>query len=456
MRILFSPTGKIPALYSDEFVREQTTLIKNRVRLFCILTVAIYVSATIMSYLFILRTFNPQEIRVWAILFCSAALIYHLIGLVRTIKAVRFFSYLFILLFLFSLIDISFIYPLYTKFSGIMFLFALFFISFTIPWQPFEIVPITALHIFSYTFIFSHVHRYLSEPIQAGFDIPSYFSGFIFLLLASGLCFIIRKKEVARDIENFILLKEIAIRNDQMQSELALATRVHKTLIPGSVNTDLLEVAVTYLPVNYMGGDYAKFNSVDKDRQMFIICDVTGHGVSAALLVNRIHSEFQRLAKEDVGPGMLLKELNAFFLKEFGGINMYLSAFCCLLDFKQMEIVYSNYGHPTQYIYDTTQDDIKPLSSQAGLLGLPLGNSKICQGQTGFSKGDTILLFTDGVIETKDKQGRSYGEKRLENFMRQNHSLKAERFNEVLLAELEAFRWQESGDDIFILTIGIK
>ena len=107
----------------------------------------------------------------------------------------------------------------------------------------------------------------------------------------------------------------------------------------------------TYLPVYYIGGDYTKFNFLEKDKLIFIITDVTGHGVPAALLVNRIHSEYERLAKEGYSPGELLRELNKFIEEDFGSSGMYLSAFCGLLDFKKMKLTYSNYGHPSQLLF---------------------------------------------------------------------------------------------------------
>jgi len=241
-----------------------------------------------------------------------------------------------------------------------------------------------------------------------------------------------------------------------MHKELELATRVHKTLIPKSLSTDLVDIAVMYLPMYYIGGDYAKFHFVDKDRLIFIICDVTGHGVSAALLVNRVHTEFESLAREAKEPGTLLKELNNFIIKDFGGIDMYLSAFCGLLDFKTGRLIYSNYGHPAQYIYRVRELDIQRLESQTSLLGLPFPDDGLYQSQIKFNKGDQLLLFTDGLIEASNGHGEKYGKEKIESFIKQNCNAGPDLFNQKLLEELNTFKDEGFKDDIFLLSVKIK
>ncbi len=243
-----------------------------------------------------------------------------------------------------------------------------------------------------------------------------------------------------------------------MQKELELATRVHSRLIPHSASTRLADIAVTYVPMYYMGGDYARFHFVDKNKLIFIICDVTGHGVSAALLVNAFNTEFERLAKDGKPPGALLKEMDRFIVRDFAEINMYLTAFCGLLDYSHFsrKFIYSSYGHPPQYIYRTAHSAIEKISAQTSFLGLPIEDANIYQNEMHFSKKDQILLFTDGVTEAKDIKGEEYGGERLESFIRKNNSLKAELFNQALLNELNLFARNKLRDDLFILNIKTK
>jgi Serine phosphatase RsbU, regulator of sigma subunit len=73
-----------------------------------------------------------------------------------------------------------------------------------------------------------------------------------------------------------------------------------------------------------------------------------------------------------------------------------------------------------------------------------------------FSKGDKILLFTDGVLDARNKAGESYGETRLEDFIKHQRELEPTRFNQILLDELNSFKDQQFTDDVFILSIHVK
>ncbi|MFH1655719.1 MAG: PP2C family protein-serine/threonine phosphatase [Candidatus Omnitrophota bacterium] len=454
--MITNPVLKIPKKYEEEFLREQVEYIKNRVRLLCGLVIGIYFSLTLATFILLPRQFQLQEIYIWGALVLGGLLILSLNKRAHNISEAKRNAYLFILLFLSILIRISILNTGQIASSTILFLFVLFLVSFTIPWRPQEVIPVTLMVLAAYSFLYFCVQRIMPVDIKAEFSWTMYLSGLMFFVSAFVLTFIIRERETAHDIVNFALLKDVEEKNIQMEKELELAKKVHQTLIPKSISTDQVDIAVMYLPMSYIGGDYAKFHFVDKDKLIFIICDVTGHGVSAALLVNRLHAEFERLSREGKEPGILLKELDKFIGEDFKGSNMYISAFCGLLDFKQKSFFYSNYGHPTQYFYRTTDSTIVYLGSQTALLGLALGDEGVHQHRIDFEKGNKIFMFTDGVIETKGMAKEEFGKKRLEEFIKHNHILKVDSFNQKLLNTLNVFQSENFEDDIFVLTVDIK
>ncbi|NQT90025.1 MAG: SpoIIE family protein phosphatase [Candidatus Omnitrophica bacterium] len=449
-------TNRIPAKYLEEFLDKQSSLIKSRVALFCILTIGLYSLVSILGLLMQPETIKPQELPLWAFLVIGAVMILVLNKRAKRIGAAKLNAYLFCAFLLFILTKVNVLYYEYATYASSIYLFTLFLVAFTIPWLPTEVIAVTIMHLLAYTSYYFYIQRYMPEAAGANFGIQSYIDGVTFLALAFILCIVVRRKETARDIENFVLYKEVEEKNAQTERELELATRVHRTLIPKSVSSDLVDIAVMYLPVYCIGGDYAKFHFIGKDKLIFIICDVTGHGVSAALLVNRFHTEFERSAREGKEPGDLLEELNDFIVKDFEGTNMFLSAFCGLLDFKKKELLYSNHGHPAQYIYQVRRSDIQCMDSQAGLLGIFPEEKQSYQKRVDFEKGDKILLFTDGVTETMDDKQQLYGKERLEAFIRKNHKMQVELFSQTLLDELNSFKGGDFNDDIFMLNIAIK
>ncbi|NQU94851.1 MAG: serine/threonine-protein phosphatase [Candidatus Omnitrophica bacterium] len=447
---------KIPKIYLDEFFKQQTALLKNRVQIAAILFMGTFFAGTLIGSLALNEAITRQLILDWVFtVFISTAIIM-LARKVSTFRKAKTIATLFMIIVL------SFIarYQMLTSEApfnaAISYIFIFFAFSLIFPWKPLEIVWVALLHIGVYGFYILNTHTYIFKDKTFTTELPDYIQGLITMFLSTWVCYIVIKNERNREAENFILLKEIENTNNQVQKELELATRVHSRLIPHSTDTRLGEIAVTYLPVSYMGGDYAKFYVVDRNKLIFIICDVTGHGVSAALLVNALNAEFERLAKEGKPPGILLKEMDQFIREDFAGVNMYLSAFCGLLDYRSRKFIYSSYGHLPQYIWKTADSAIEKIFAQSSFLGLPTDDENIYQNEMPFRKGDHIILFTDGVTETKNTAGEQYGERKLENFIRKNHGMSLELFNQQLVAELNSFSGGKFTDDIFVLTICAK
>jgi serine phosphatase RsbU (regulator of sigma subunit) len=332
-----------------------------------------------------------------------------------------------------------------------IYLFLLFLVSITIPWRVWEVAIIWFMHLSAFSILFLYFQTYFPQHVGHW-----YADGVLFLFTGFILCAVVRKKESSRDIENFILLKESEKINEQMHRELELATRIHKTLIPRSISTDAVDINVTYLPVSYMGGDYAKYHFTDDGRLLFIICDVTGHGVSAALTVNRLHTELERLVREEDRPGALLEELNKFLMGDFEGANIYLSAFCGLIDIKGKKLAFSNHGHPAQYLYKSKEGEVIPMPSQASLLGISRDSEGADQSELSLDKGDRLLLFTDGIIECKGVYGSEYGSEALEGFIRSDMESSGPDFSKRLIERLRSFNGGGFDDDIFLLDINIK
>jgi sigma-B regulation protein RsbU (phosphoserine phosphatase) len=205
-----------------------------------------------------------------------------------------------------------------------------------------------------------------------------------------------------------------------------------------------------------MGGDYAKFSFIDKDKLMFIVSDITGHGVSSALLVNRIHTEIERLLSLRVSPGGLLKALGDFIDRDFGKIGFYLTAFCGMLDFSENKLVYSNHGHPPQILLQSKDNSIVLMDSQTFLMGIGLADNDVYDASISFKKGDRLILFTDGIIEAKDPSGSLFGYDNLKDFAKENMTLHVGEFNKKLLERVNVFQRDNQTDDIFLLSVQVK
>lgn len=443
--------NRIPEKYLEEFKKEQTSFIKSRVRFLCVITVLIYFLIIMLDMAINRYSFLEIETGAGIILMMAGIVTLYAGRHVKSLAAAKITAYMFTLVLLMVMLRIGVDYAGDPLISSAGYVFTLFLVTITIPWKPLEVVPLWLMH----AAVFTGEFLYLRNT-QAAFSFNQYVNAEIFIFITFFLCVVVRKKETERDAENFILLKELEEKHLQGRKELEWARQVHMTIIPPNVITDLLDISVTYLPVFYVGGDYARYVFLGEDRVTFLISDVTGHGVPAALLVNRIHSEFERIAKEGKEPGILMRDLNVFIKEDFEGSEMYLTAFCGQLDLKKMKLLYSNYGHPPQYLYDTRASRIMSFPAETGMLGLPVEDSRVYQGEQDVHIGDRILLYTDGVTETVNADREEYGAGRLKQFLAADRKESVSGFSKELLGSLEAFKSGDFKDDICIMDILIK
>ncbi|MBF0215681.1 MAG: serine/threonine-protein phosphatase [Candidatus Omnitrophica bacterium] len=442
--------------YVDEFNSAQAPLVKNRIYLFGFLAVAIYTLSSLMSNILMPGGFHKDEIPVITILLFGTLILLLVNRAVNTLKGSKVTGYALTLLLVFILTRLNIIYHAQIHYNITAYLLMLFLVSFSIPWKPSNIFVVWYFHLGAFMYLYAYVSSNLPEYSRVYFTEEDFYSGLILMTLGFVQCYVIRKKEYERDIENFLLFKDVETKNAQMNSELDLATRVHMTLIPRSLSDALVDVTVTYYPVDGMGGDYAKFEYIDDKRLLFFICDVTGHGVPAALLVNRVHAEFYNFARNGTGPAELLSGINRFILKDFEGTEMYLTAFSCVLDLEKRSMVYANCGHPSQYLYSTKDSRALELTPMSTMLGISFADNSVEEGRLGISRGDKIVLFTDGLLETTDATGEPYESLRIIKFIENNHGTGPGEFNSALLNDVKRFNGDKFADDVFLMTVDIK
>lgn len=459
-------TAAIGFPYEKEFADERQKLFVSRLKFFLALASAIYLGTAVLAAVLDPADFSNKELITWAIVLASAGVSIFLNGRVKTLAAAKINAGFFSCALAVTLTILFFIYPDYISQSSEIMAFSIFLISFSMPWRSSESAAIGLIHFAGYSIIFANAFRLASDAAAIHgllFSEGGYVDGLIFLLIATVICAAIKRRDDRLDRERFRLIKELEEKNAQMRAELSIARDVHKTLIPRSTSTDNATIAVSYIPMSAVGGDYATFHVTSEGNLFFLIGDVTGHGVPAALLVNRVYGEVESLIARNPDPGALMSHLDRFVREHFRHTKMYFSVCAGLLDFRSGTLFYSNYGHPPQILHQRKDNAISLLESQTYLLGVDIGGSDkgVYEGALKFGRGDRIVLFTDGLIEAKGVSDELYGMARLESFVKafgqdRSEAMPAGRFNTALLGEVESFRKGPLTDDIFLVTIDIK
>lgn len=439
----------IPQRYQNEYKQQLSKLFYFRINLFCYIAICAFLIELILGLSVFKRILTIKDMPgviggiILSILLLSTAKISQSLYF----QKVRAFVFTFILILIAVLAAVA--HPRLVLFMGITLVLLAFFPSvLLLPWTLFEVIIIGLFTLISYIWISLATGTYIANEIL-GINIG-------LLTIAIFIGAVVERSEQILRKKSFLSRKEIEEKNAIMAQELTLARKIHKSLMPHSMQSELADIAAIYKPMFYMGGDYAKFHFIDNNKLMFIVADVTGHGVSSALLVNRVHTEVERLIRENLEPGQILKSLDEFINKDFGKMGFYLSAFCGLLDFSKNELIYSNYGHPPQILLQTRDNKIALMESQTFLMGIGMDIREVYNTTIAFERGDRLILFTDGIIEAKNTNEDMFGHKRLENFAKNNINLDVREFNNSLIDEIDSFQSGKQSDDIFVLTIQTK
>ena len=202
-------------------------------------------------------------------------------------------------------------------------------------------------------------------------------------------------------------------------------------------------------PVEEVGGDYYD-NFVCKEGLVFIMGDVSGHSISAALVVNMAKAAFCALHDSGLrSPDLILKSMNDFLLEHLKRIKM-MTCFTGLIS-PNGELFYSNAGQ--SYPFLLSENETISLKQ----VGYPLGASK--RGKFKLAKiklpeNCRIVLFSDGFIEAVDQEGMQFGYERLEKlFNKLGHNINRKEFIEKAYAELKLFTGAVPWDDDVTLVV---
>jgi len=202
-------------------------------------------------------------------------------------------------------------------------------------------------------------------------------------------------------------------RYNEMRRELVDARRIHESLFPRSVVDGPLHFRYAYEPMRQIGGDYlfSKLAHVEDGKHgllNLVVLDVTGHGIPAALTVNRLHGELERIFAEHptIGPHDLLHMLNRYVHLTLSSHWVYVTALCIKVDSRTSTMEYASAGHPPAFLY-TVDARMEELESTAMILGACSPDEFDAHARTlPFGPGDRIIAYTDGAFECRDRSGQ--------------------------------------------------
>jgi phosphoserine phosphatase RsbU/P len=237
-------------------------------------------------------------------------------------------------------------------------------------------------------------------------------------------------------IENAALIEQ-AIEKERMERELQLAAQIQKDFLPKSVpKGGPFDIVGRNVPCRQVGGDYYDFIPVAPGRIGITVADVSGKGVSASLLMASLRAALQ----SEVHPRYRMRDMAAKlndFVQRSSAINAFITFFFGELDTANGVFGFVNAGHNPPFILDRG-GRARFLDSTGLCLGM-LPESDYEERADGLATGEMLVLFTDGIIESRDKANEEYGTDRLVEACRKCAGAPAAEVMDAVFKDLDAF-----------------
>lgn len=216
-------------------------------------------------------------------------------------------------------------------------------------------------------------------------------------------------------IENKRLFKE-SLQQEALKREMELASKMQSMLIPREdqlPSNEHIKMSAFYHPHYEVGGDYYDVIQFNENEIGFCIADVSGKGMSAAILMSNFQANLQALFTEHITFESLLEKLNTRVMDSANG-EKFITLFIARYNIKSKKLTYVNAGHNPPILYKVDSDETIQLSNGTVGMGmlddLPFVNVQSIQ----MDERSKLLCFTDGLVEVLDETGVEFGTEKLE------------------------------------------
>jgi sigma-B regulation protein RsbU (phosphoserine phosphatase) len=255
--------------------------------------------------------------------------------------------------------------------------------------------------------------------------------------------------------------KKLEEQNQILRSELEMAREVQEALLPRNIEAQMppgLQLCYQYLPTIEVGGDFFDIIKISSSSIGVFIADVMGHGAQPALITVLIKTLLSELIHESQNPAEFLSKLNKRYNALVRQTGIFTSAFYLTVDVSNQEIIFSNAGHPPALLISNDRFKLEEFVKENGL-ALGLANDYNYQNHKGkLEKGDTILLYTDGLFDVKNQNDEVFGLENLKSVVTDNLKLKNTFLIEKIVNAINKFTGSNdtNPDDITVLAIGLS
>lgn len=277
-------------------------------------------------------------------------------------------------------------------------------------------------------------------------DAPNAYDGDdlqVLMLLASQVAIIIEKA----------MLHEQLLEKKRLETQLEVARQVQLSLLPPrDPQLAGYDISAYNFSTEEVSGDYYDFVKLYEDQLGLVIADVSGKGVPAALLMAFLRASLRAAIQAGYAPNVALSNINNLLWDSIEH-NQFVTVFYGVLDATNHTLAYVNAGHNPPLLFDANEESAARFVEHGGL---PLGmfeKARYYQYFLSLKPGQILVIYTDGVTEATDREGREYGRERLLQAVRAGKDLTARKMIQFIYEDVLAWTEGRGADDDVTLIV---
>lgn len=247
-------------------------------------------------------------------------------------------------------------------------------------------------------------------------------------------------------------IKEYSEEIERKRSEMLVASKIQQSIIPASFPVpEGFDIAAITIPALEVGGDFYDIFSRHDTSVTLVLADVAGKGVPAALFMALSRTIIRILTRWPGSPAGIIRSSNSIFIEDSGSVS-FVTLFFGVLDAQSCILRYVNAGHnpPVLYRAERNLSTLEPTGPVIGLLDDP----DYSEGSVTLSPGDVLVIYSDGVTEAMDPDGKLFTEERLYEVIQQHHLSSAEGLMQAIVLAVRTFvGTAPQSDDLTLIVV---
>lgn len=242
------------------------------------------------------------------------------------------------------------------------------------------------------------------------------------------------------------------VENKRIEKELEIAHRIQENMLPDKVaSIENVEISAKSIPAKEVGGDYFDIWEINRHTCAFTIADVSGKGVPAALMMVMIRTILKTEIYAEENTSVLMKTLNNLLIDDIESA-MFATIFLARLDSQTGELRFTNGGHNYPMIFHSDREEPELLETTGFFIGM-FPDPHYDEMKITLKKGDTVILYTDGITEASNSSGEMFGMKRFCSLVSRLKYLGAKEIQDKIIEEVEVFAGGDQDDDITLIVL---